>query len=258
MAPFWLWQFFSHSAYSFERLQGGGFACAMAPAVARLHADRAERAAALRRHLAFFNTEVNVGSMIVSIAAGLEERLAAGQARAEDVERAKRDLMGALAGFGDPVVQGAFLPLLLSAALAALLSLGSNPPAQAIAPIIALYAAAIAAVMGTLAYLSYRAGAVSGRDAALRLLGSRAFRRAVAAAERLAALSFGVLAATHAALTWPFERQGDWVSQGITLAAPLAIVLACYALLSRRQVKPAWVLAGLTAVALLAAGAGLI
>jgi mannose/fructose/N-acetylgalactosamine-specific phosphotransferase system component IID/mannose/fructose/N-acetylgalactosamine-specific phosphotransferase system component IIC len=256
MAPFWLWQFFSHSAYSFERLQGGGFACALAPVVARLYPDRAARAAALRRHLAFFNTEVNAGSMIVSIAAGLEEQAAAGQAQAEDAARAKRDLMGALAGFGDPVVQGAFLPLLLSLALAALLSLGGDPPAPAAAAVVALYAAAVAAVMGALSWLSYRAGAIYGREAALRLMGSRALRRAAAAAERLAALSFGALAAAHAALAWPFERQAGWPAQLAAVLGPLAIILGCHALLGRWQVKPAWALAGLTAAALLAAVLG--
>ena len=126
-SAFWLWQFFSHSAYSFERLQGSGFACALAPAIGRWHAGAGDRAAALARHLAFFNTEVNLGSMIVSIAAGMERERASGRLDAveADIGRVKSQLMGTLAGAGDPIVQGAILPAILSLGLVALFGGGS-------------------------------------------------------------------------------------------------------------------------------------
>ncbi|HEY3343214.1 MAG TPA: PTS sugar transporter subunit IIC, partial [Anaerolineae bacterium] len=54
---FALWQFFSHSSYSFERLQGSGVASALAPALQRCYSDIPTRAQALQRHLTFFNVE---------------------------------------------------------------------------------------------------------------------------------------------------------------------------------------------------------
>ncbi len=143
-SAFWLWQFFSHSAYSYERLQGSGFACALAPSIRRWYAGAGERAAALARQMAFFNTEVNLGSMIVSIAAGMERERASGRLAADDADigRVKSQLMGTLAGAGDPIVQGAILPSILSLGLVTLFGGGAmiDPAIPAL-----LYAAAIGA-----------------------------------------------------------------------------------------------------------------
>ena len=54
---FWLWTFFSHANYNYERLQGTAFAQAMTPIIKKLYTDPEDIKAALKRHLVFFNTE---------------------------------------------------------------------------------------------------------------------------------------------------------------------------------------------------------
>src|SRR5512138_3162237 len=76
LGAFWRWTFFSHSNYNYERLQGTAFAHMMTPIIKRLYTDPEEIRAALKRHLVFFNTEPNVGSVIPGAVIAMEEQRA--------------------------------------------------------------------------------------------------------------------------------------------------------------------------------------
>src|SRR5207247_7386151 len=75
---FWLWTFFSHANYNYERLQGTAFAQAMTPIIRKLYKDPEEIKAALMRHLVFFNTEPNVGGIIHCTVIAMEQQRAKG------------------------------------------------------------------------------------------------------------------------------------------------------------------------------------
>ena len=75
---FWLWTFFSHANYNYERLQGTAFAHAMTPIIRKLYDTPDEIKAALKRHLVFFNTEPNVGGVIHGAVIAMEEQRANG------------------------------------------------------------------------------------------------------------------------------------------------------------------------------------
>src|SRR4051794_30232089 len=95
------WRFFMsfEVSWNYERMQALGFAYAMEPVLRRLHPDKANYAAGLQRHLAFFNTSTAVGApLILGSAISLEQ--AGAPASAEGI---KVDLIGSMAGIGDTV-----------------------------------------------------------------------------------------------------------------------------------------------------------
>jgi PTS system mannose-specific IID component len=90
------------ATWNFERQQGLGWAFSLKPALDRLIPDRAERAARLAEHTAFFNTQPTLASIALGAVAGLEEQRAAGAPLdADAVARIKGVLGSALAAMGD-------------------------------------------------------------------------------------------------------------------------------------------------------------
>lgn len=254
LTPFWLWQCFSHSAYSFERLQGSGFACALAPLIDRVYATIEERKDALKRQLAFFNTEVNLGAMLVSIAARMEAEHDA----ASEIEKTKSSLMGALAGFGDPLIQGALLPCVLSTALVVLFSAFTANPHEPALIGLALYVTSISALMFAIGWLSYQAGDALGREAVMRLLSSNTIRRGADVARAITAFMLGALAATPAVVSVPVELPPGALADLMRAGLPLALTLVLFGLTARANVRPFCVLLGLAIAGMLLALAGII
>lgn len=99
--------FFLENCYNYERQQGLGFAVAMWPAIKRFYASKEDRAEALTRHMAIFNTTPHVVGAITGVAAALEKE--ASQNPAFDtsiINNVKVGLMGPFAGIGDSFFQG--------------------------------------------------------------------------------------------------------------------------------------------------------
>ena len=121
----WWRSTFMQGSWNYERMQNGGLAFAMIPAIKRLYKGKEERAAALKRHLEFFNTHPYVASPILGVTLALEEERANG-APIDDVtiQGVKVGMMGPLAGIGDPVFWFTVRPIL--GALAASLAMNGN------------------------------------------------------------------------------------------------------------------------------------
>lgn len=94
-------------SFNFERMQSMGFCVTMIPAIKRLYSKKEDQAAALKRHLEFFNTQPWIGSAIMGVTAAMEEERANG-APIDDgaISGVKVGLMGPLAGVGDPIYWG--------------------------------------------------------------------------------------------------------------------------------------------------------
>lgn len=118
-ASFLRWLFFSHANYNWERLQGTGFAHAMAPIIKKLYKDPTDIKAALQRHLVFFNTEPDTGGGIHGMVIALEEQRAMGNEAIDDdtINNVKIGLMGPFAGLGDTLKQGLWFPVWQSIAI---------------------------------------------------------------------------------------------------------------------------------------------
>ncbi|VEH67652.1 mannose permease IID component [Rodentibacter pneumotropicus] len=82
-----------------------GFCVSMIPTIKRLYSKKEDQAAALKRHLEFFNTHPWVGSAIMGVTAAMEQEHANGAKDVDDaaISGVKVGLMGPLAGVGDPI-----------------------------------------------------------------------------------------------------------------------------------------------------------
>ena len=116
---------FLQGSWNYERMQNGGWAFAMIPAIKRLYTTKEEQIAALKRHLEFFNTHPYVASPVIGVTLALEEERANG-AEVDDaaIQGVKVGMMGPLAGVGDPVFWFTARPIL--GALGASLAISGN------------------------------------------------------------------------------------------------------------------------------------
>ena len=116
----WRHQFLQGS-WNYERMQNGGWCFAMIPAIKKLYPNKEDQAAALKRHLEFYNTHPYVSAPVIGVTLALEEERANG-AEIDDVaiQGVKVGMMGPLAGVGDPVFWFTVRPILgaLGASLA--------------------------------------------------------------------------------------------------------------------------------------------
>lgn len=116
---------FLQGSWNYERMQNLGWAFSLIPAIKKLYTTKEDRAAALTRHMEFFNTHPYVASPIIGVTLALEEERANGAA-IDDVaiQGVKVGMMGPLAGIGDPVFWFTVRPML--GALGASLAMGGN------------------------------------------------------------------------------------------------------------------------------------
>ena len=116
---------FLQGSWNYERMQNGGWAYSMIPALKKLYTTKEDRAAALKRHLEFFNTHPYLAAPILGVTLALEEDRANG-APVDDVaiNGVKVGMMGPLAGVGDPVFWFTARPII--GALVASLAISGN------------------------------------------------------------------------------------------------------------------------------------
>jgi mannose/fructose/sorbose-specific phosphotransferase system IID component len=101
------------ACFCYERMQNVGFAYQMIPALKKLYKDKDEISAALKRHLAIFNTTPAIVTFITGAAIALEEKFkrekdAGEECDEESINAVKTALMGPLAGIGDSFFWGTF------------------------------------------------------------------------------------------------------------------------------------------------------
>lgn len=112
---------FLQGSWNYERMQNLGWAYSLIPAIKKLYTTKEDQAAALERHLEFFNTHPYVAAPIMGVTLALEEERANG-VEIDDaaIQGVKIGMMGPLAGIGDPVFWFTVRPILgaLGASLA--------------------------------------------------------------------------------------------------------------------------------------------
>ena len=81
---------FLQGSWNYERMQNLGWAYSLIPAIKKLYTNKEDQAAALKRHLEFFNTHPYVAAPIMGVTLALEEEkaklVAEGVAVADDIE----------------------------------------------------------------------------------------------------------------------------------------------------------------------------
>ena len=116
---------FLQGSWNYERMQNGGWAYSLIPALKKLYPSGEEAKEALKRHLEFFNTHPYVAAPIIGVTLALEEERANG-ADIDDaaIQGVKVGMMGPLAGIGGPVFWFTVRPIV--GAIAASLATGGS------------------------------------------------------------------------------------------------------------------------------------
>lgn len=116
---------FLQGSWNYERMQNGGWAFSIIPAITKLYPNKEERIKALKRHLEFYNTHPYVSAPVMGVVLALEEEIANGNSVNDaTIQGVKIGMMGPLAGVGDPVFWFTARPIL--GALGASLALTGN------------------------------------------------------------------------------------------------------------------------------------
>lgn len=108
-----VWMNFSHSCYSYERLQGLAFAHSMKNIFKKLYKKDEDVMEAIHRHSEFFNTEPNMGTPIHGYVISLEEQQVNTENK-DNIMYLKKGMMGIAAGLGDSYTQVVLTPLFVS------------------------------------------------------------------------------------------------------------------------------------------------
>ncbi len=113
-------------SFNFERMQAIGFCITLMPAIKKFYPDdKTQQAAALKRHLEFYNTHPWISSVVFGVTAAMEEHRSKGEDIGDEtITNVKVGLMGPLAGVGDPIFWGTARPVL--GALGASLAVAGN------------------------------------------------------------------------------------------------------------------------------------
>lgn len=99
--------FLLEASYNYERQQALGFSVGMWPAIKRFYKTKEERAEALKRHMAIFNTTPHLVSFISGVTAAMEREASQNQDFDKDIiNNVKVGLMGPMAGIGDSFFWG--------------------------------------------------------------------------------------------------------------------------------------------------------
>lgn len=245
------WICFGQTCYNYERMQGMGFTHSMIPIINRLYTEKEDRAAALQRHMTYYNTENNWGAAVAGIAASMEEERANGADIDDDaINGIKTSLMGPLAGIGDTVTQSLVKTIFLS--IGCSLAMAGN----VLGPI--FFFLGMSAYALGLSYYMYFMGYNNGKTSITKLLRSGVIKNVSEALGALGMMVLGAMVAANINVTTPlaFTVGGsEIVLQNIfdsilPKMLPLAVFLVTYRLVVKGK-KPSYIIIGMFVVGIL-------
>jgi PTS system mannose-specific IID component len=226
---FWNWFFFAQSSYNYERLQGMGVACYMAPILNKLYTKKEDIAAGLKRQMAFFNTEPSFGCLIHGVNIAMEEQKANGAPIGdEEINSLKTGLMGPMAGLGDSIIQGVITPILLA------IGIGLAQKGSLVGPALFFVLETIAIV--AISFAGWMQGYSRGREGITDLLRSGVLRKVLEYAGILGCGVLGALAAQFVSLSTPISmvsgtttlKLQDMLDKVLPGLLPLALTLVVF------------------------------
>ena len=247
---YWLWQFFSHANYNYERMQGGAFAMCMAPIIKKLYPDREEKIAGLQRHLTFFNTNPNVGAVIHGAVISMEEERANGaEISDEAINAVKTGMMGPMAGIGDALDQGVIIPLVVA------LGIRFGSTGNLFGPLLVLIGLPI--ILMLIAYNCWMKGYSLGSSAITAMLAGGRMKQLIGAAGILGCTVMGGLVATSVSFKTAiafnigeqaFDLQSQLFDAIMPGLLPLGVTLGVYALLRKEKFTSIQIMLGLVVI----------
>lgn len=256
----WRWLFFHQSAHNYERMMGTGFAHSLSGSLEKLYQGNKEGlSAALKRNLAFFNTEPQLGAIIPGISLALEETYANNPEEfdPEIIGSTKNALMGPLAGIGDSILVGTLNPILLS------IGIGLSGDGSLVGPLTFLLS--WVGIVVPLKYFAYVKGYSLGLDA-VKLLMNEAIKVKITTALTMVGLIVigGVASTTIKApiiaeftsgkMTINIQEIMDRIMPNLV---PLIVALVSYYLVSKKGWSTNKLLVGILVLAAVMVGLGI-
>ena len=240
-SSFWRWWYGNLTCFSHEHMQTFGYMWSMLPIIKKLYPTHEEQCEKMQTYYPFFNTEPQIGCIVVGITAGLEEARANGADGIDDemINGIRAGLMGPLAGIGDSLIVGTYIPILLGIAL------GFAEGGSAIGPI--FYIVVWNATSIWFQHYIYFLGYNLGGSAVELLVGDRAtaFRNAVIT---MGQVIVGAMAASWVAISTNIVIAQDSTGADITLGSKLdgafpklltcVFVLFCWWLMAKKGMSP--------------------
>ena len=194
------WYYGNLTCFSQEHMQTFGYLVSMLPIVEDLYDNKDDQTKALQTYSAFFNTEPQIGTMIVGVTVGLEEARANGQPVDDDtINGIRAGLMGPLAGIGDSLIVGTLIPILLGIAM------GLSEGGSVLGPIFYIVVWNLLAYFGM--RFAYYQGYKLGGDAVEALVGpnAQALREAIV---MIGTIVIGAVDATWVSITTALTLPG--------------------------------------------------
>lgn len=200
---YWQHVFGTAAAFTMERMMAPGITTMFASIAEQLYpGDKEKQADLLQRHNNFYNTQPNM-AIVPGVIVGLEiERAKGHDVPNEIIQSMKAALAGPFAGIGDSLVQGMFVPILMS------IGMGLSANGSAIGPIFCIIV--YVAVMWPVAYYLMKLGINMGVSGAEMLLEGDFKDRALNAITLLGCTVVGAVAAStcNINLALSFTTQG--------------------------------------------------
>lgn len=246
------WYYGNLTCFSQEHMQTFGYLSSMLPIIEELYPKKEDQAKAIHTYTAFFNTEPQLGALVVGITAGLEEARANGaeQVTDETINGLRAGLMGPIAGIGDSLIVGTLIPIILGIAIG--LSRGGSP----------LGALFYIIVWNLLAYFgmkyAYFKGYTLGDKAVEYLVGpqGQAIRKAVSI---VGGMVIGAVAATWVPVTTAFQLKNASGKPFLVLQDQLngvypgsltaIFIVFCWWLMAKKNLSPLKVMGILVLIA---------
>ena len=240
------WIYGNLTCFSQEHMQTFGYLASMLPIVDELYDTDDQKVEALSTYTTFFNTEPQIGSMVVGLTASLEEARANGEAiDDETINGLRAGLMGPLAGLGDSIIVGTFIPILLGIAL------GLSKGGSVLGPL--FYVVVWNLIMYFGMKFAYDQGYSLGSSAVEALVGpeSEALRSSIV---MIGTMVIGSVAATWINVTTSLNIAGVDIQTTLNGIFPkvlnLLFVNLCWWFMTKKKLSPTVVMLILVVVAL--------
>ncbi|MDF7639754.1 PTS system mannose/fructose/sorbose family transporter subunit IID [Lactobacillus sp. ESL0791] len=193
-----LWWLFAETNHSFERMQGVSFGLSLMPALKKLYTKKEDFISSLKIHMQFFNTSANWGALIPGITLAMEEQKSRGlEVPDEAIIGTKTGLMGALAGVGDTIDWGMWLPIIFS------LFIPVAKQGNGIAGILPVLIFMVVTLIES--YFLFHLGYKSGMASVEKVLSGGAVNKLINGASVMGLFMMGGLAASYVKVTTPLK-----------------------------------------------------
>jgi len=244
-------------SWNYERQMNLAFVYALIPVLKKLYPQKSELAAALKRHLVFFNTTPHIVTLLLGITTAMEEKNSQQQEMdGTAIDNVKASLMGPLAGLGDSFFWGTLR--LIATGIGTSLALQGN----ILGPILFLLVFNVPHIL--VRWLFTRWGYVLGTGVLHRVQKSGMMESLTYGASIIGLMVVGAMAASMINITIPISfgageaKTGvqDIINNIMPCLLPLISFGIVYWLLGRK-VKPLTIIGGMALVGILGSWIGL-